>query len=505
MANSIDQALAWEARRRRVQSFRQRQLTARLELATQSTDDASASELALRAPALPYARYRDDAVGFCADILGVEVWSRQEEILRKAAAHKKVAVRSGHKVGKSKSSSILTAWWMETRTRGKVVLTSSSNDNIKNTLWPELRKVYRQARKPLGGHMLSSPQGGWRFEDGRSAFGVSTDTPERAAANSGDELLIIVDEASGIEDDIFEAFEGSLAGGGHMVMFGNPTQQTGQFRRAFTDEADIWVPIHISSEESPNVAARRIIIPGLATYDWVEERKKKWGVDSVEYQIRVKGNFAGKSANAVIGVDVVEEARKRWADTEETGELELGIDVARFGDDDSVIYPRRGPKALEPIVVHGLDTVDVAGTALKVARDLRHPGERVKIKVDTIGVGAGVADILRTHADIDVIDINVSEASVDPEEYPNLRTQLWFGMGDWLKEGGAIPESDAELRAELTAPRYSFDARGRRQVEPKENIKKRLKRSPDHAEALMLAIYSPPLLTWDPIVVKARY
>lgn len=449
------------------------------------------------APKLEYAAFYDHPVEFAKEVLGIfSLWDRQEEILRAAAKYKKNACRSGHKIGKSLSAAVISAWWVETRPRGKVIQTSSSFENVETILWPEVRKLYRTSRRPLGGHLLNSPRGGWRFEDGRICFGVSTDDPTKAAGKSGDQILYIADEASGIEDEIFEAIEGNLAGGASIFMFGNPTHQSGQFHRAFNEESNVWNGIHVSSEETPNYRERRMVIPGLATYEWIEERRKVWGEKSATFQIRVKGNFADKASNVIIGLAVVEAARKRWASTPANGDLEIGVDVARFGDDDSVIYPRRGYKALEPDVIQGQDTVAIAGATIARAKKERRGDERVRVKVDVIGIGAGVADILRASDEavkdgwLEVIDVNVSESADDEEEYPNLRAQLWFGMGQWLEEGGAIPPSgiDKEIGGELTTPRYKFDARGRRQVEPKEDIKRRLKRSPDHAEALMLSL-----------------
>lgn len=462
---------------------------------------------------LPYEAFKDHPIEFAKEVLGVaQLWDRQEEILNAAAKYRKNACRSGHKIGKSHSAAILSAWWISTRARAKVIQTSSSFENVETILWPELRKLHRESRRDLGGHLLNTARGGWKFEDGRVAFGVSTDDPTKAAGKSGDQILYIADEASGIEDDIFEAIEGNLAGGASIFMFGNPTQQSGQFFRAFTEESNVWNCLHVSSEETPNVIAQRVVIPGLCTYEWVQERKRVWGEDSATYKIRVKGEFADKASNVVIGLAVVEAARKRWASTKAEGRLEIGVDVARFGDDDSVIYPRRGYKALEPDVIHGMDTVAVAGKAYERAMKERRGDERPRIKVDVIGIGAGVADLLRTHDDIEVVDINVAESARQTDQddadnadrFHNLRSQLWFGMGEWLKEGGAIPPSDKELGGELTTPRYSFDARARRKVEPKEDIKKRLKRSPDHAEALMLSLATGEEDDGGLIIVKRR-
>jgi hypothetical protein len=441
-----------------------------------------------------FAEYFDDPVGFCREILGVGLWSGQVRILLAVLRSDSVAVRSGHKVGKTTVVAALALWWACTRPTALVLLTSSSYTQVEEQLWPTVRKLYQRAARrghPLGGRINQSAEGGIRWPDDRRMFGLSTDKPERMGGYSGSELLVIADEASGIQESIFEAVEGNMGGGGHKVLVGNPTQLGGTFYDAFHDQADLWETLHISSEETPNVIDGRMVIPGLATREWVERCKIAWGEDDPRYQVRVRGNFPGQAANSVIGLTTVEEAVARWNTTEADGQLELGVDVARFGDDDSVIIARRGKKAFRPVTVHGQDTVQIAGLALKIAHKLRSPNERVKIKVDGIGVGSGVVDQLKTHDDVDVVDVNVASAATD-DEYANLRAQIWFATDDWLKDGGAIP-GDKGLKGELVAPTYKFNARGKQVVEAKEDMKKRLKRSPDRADALGLSIYSPPM------------
>jgi hypothetical protein len=187
------------------------------------------------------------------------------------------------------------------------------------------------------------------------------------------------------------------------------------------------------------------------------------------------------------------------------GALEVGVDVARFGDDDTVIQPRRGLFLFPQIIIHGYDSIEVAGAVLAAIKDHRAPHEKATVKVDGIGYGAGVVDQLRA-CEItvgetklkpiemcDVIDVNVAERSDDPESFPNLRSQLWFGVSDFLKDGGSLPpgsgEEEGKLDAELMTPTYKFDPTGRRQVESKADIKKRMNRSPDRADAVALAVY----------------
>ncbi len=435
--------------------------------------------------------YEDqDPVLFAQRRLGITPWSRQAEILRAVAQHQRVAVRSGHKIGKSTSAAILALWWMARYPDGRVVMTAPTGRQVRIVLWREVTRLYRMARPSFGGELHKVPEHGLQFEDGREIVGFSTDEPEKIAGVSGAHVLYIIDEGSGIEELIYEAIEGSRAGGASMVVFGNPTQTAGTFFLAFTELKDRWHCIHVSSEESPNVTGE-CAVPGLATKEWVEEKREEWTENSPLFQVRVRGNFPTASENAVMGIELVEAARRRHTETLDEGPLSIGVDVARFGDDETVIWPVRGKRALTPKIMRNMDTVAVAGEVLSIARRLRRGNERPSIKVDVIGVGAGVADQLRTHEDMKVIDVNVGESAVvsakDEPEYNRLRDQLWFILKAWLATG-SIPD-DGKLQAELLAPLYGFTVAGKLKVEAKDETKKRINRSPDRADALCLAVY----------------
>lgn len=449
-------------------------------------------------------RWEHDPVRFADEALRLETWDRQAEIMRAVDAHPRVSVRSGHKIGKSTSAAGLALWWVNTRPRATVVMTSASYRQVKGILWKELRRLYHEAAFPIGGKLADDPETGLRFSDGREIVGLSTKEPERIAGYSGANLLFIADEASGIPEPIFEAIEGNRAGGARVVMFSNPTKTSGTFFDSHHTRRRFWLPIHVSSEETPNATGRGKPIPGLATREWLQEKAEEWGVESPLYGVRARGNFPAQGDNVVVALVLVEEARGRWDADEATedreplstdGRLQLGVDVARFGDDESVVQPRRGVKAFRPEVVQGQDTMKIAGLTLRVARDLKRPGEKPLIKVDTIGVGAGVADRLREHDDVEVVDVNVAESgwATDRDGRPKfakLRDQIWFTARDWLAAGGALPP-DPKLEGELVAPSYSFDSSGRIIVESKDAMKKRLGRSPDRADALALAVYEP--------------
>lgn len=471
-----------------------RSLRDNLRVQRQSTS-AQKKATKARPKRIPYnPAWETDPVLFAWEALGITCWGRQAELLQAVATRRRVAVKSGHKVGKSTSAVILALWYVVTRPRARVIMTSSSGRQVRAILWKELRRVYREAPYKIGGQLHKVPDAGLQFDDGREILGFSTDEPEKMAGFSGD-ILFILDEASGIPEVIFEAIEGNRAGGAGIVLFSNPTQTSGTFYDAFHSKRHLWCPITVSSEETPNVVEGRIVIPGLAAREWIDEKREDWGVESPLYQVRVLGNFPQQGSNAVVGLTLVEVAQKRWdEDGSGEGRLELGVDPARFGEDESVIAPRRGKKIFTLRAFLGLDGVQLAGEVIKAIRDLRRPGDALpRVKVDAIGIGASCCDQLRYHrdengeAELELIEVNSASAATT-EAHHRLRDQLWFGITDWLKEGGELPPDD-KLARDLVAPTYSFDAQSRQQVEPKKDTKARLGRSPDRADAVALSIF----------------
>ena len=439
------------------------------------------------------ARYRDSPTRFAEEVLRLRVWSGQDRIFRAIAAHDRVAVRSGHKIGKSKSAAAIAHWWVCTRQHGLVVMSAPTARQVEEILWREFRATYRGALVPLGPKPAIRPSTGYRLSDGRGVYGFSTKEPERMAGISGAEVLFIIDEASGFPEDIFEAIEGNRAGGGKQLLFSNPTQTSGTFFDAFHTKASFWERIHISSREAAELVPP---ISGLATKAWLAEKAEEWGEDSPIFKVRAQGDFPDQASNSVVALAAVDAAIKRWDDRRATsrdqlaelGPLEIGVDPARFGDDESVIVSRRGVRVLDIRTRQGLDGIQLAGAVLEAVRSLRSKGEKPRIKVDVIGIGASVFDQLQHFTDEVVpVSVNVAEVSEHEDKYGNLRDQVWFEMARWL-DTGEIPD-DGKLQGELVAPVYTFDPKGRQRVESKAEIKKRTKRSPDRADALCLAVH----------------
>lgn len=466
--------------------------------------------------------FRHDPVGFSREVLGVAPWSRQAEVMQAVDVHRHVYVRSGQKTGKSTAAACVALWWVTTRPRGTVVMTSSNAQQVKAILWRELRRIYQDAgcSRTIGGLLHKDPATGFDMGDGRAIYGLTADDAERIAGYSGDELLFIIDESSGFDDDLHEAIEGNLGGGGHELAMGNPTRATGWFIKGF--KSAVNKRIHIDSRESPNVVEGRKVVPGLATKEFVEELIAKYGIDHPVVQVRICGDPPDQGERSVVPLSAWTAAKARWialvgaarddatiqarlrdaarsaeaemartktkTATPWTSRLHIGVDVARFGDDDSAIAPRRGDFVYPLGVVHGFDTVAVAGLALQRARALRSEhNERPVINVDVDGLGAGVADQLRRHSDVEVQDVSSASSASQKDEYHARRDEGWWGLREWLQAGGMVPPDD-ELEEEALAPVYGFDAQNRIHVEKKDAIKKRLGRSPDRADALWLSI-----------------
>lgn len=464
---------------------------------------AEAAESGATAPL--FLDYVDEPVRFAIEVLGLYLCRAQRRILEAIAKSRRVVIRSGQKTGKSTSFVAAALWWACTRARGRVLLTAPTHRQVKKVLWKELRRiVYDKKNLRSDGlrvvdvlHVTPplDPDTGMQWPDGREIVGFAAESPGATQGFSGPEMLVVIDEGSDVDDDIFEAHEGNTAAGGRILAASQPLHNTGWFYDAFHSHREFWDTLHLSSEDTPNIKGDEAAIPGLADADFIDLMKKKYQEESAFYQIRIKGEFAGTATNTVVALALVEAACKRWtenANEDRTEPLELGVDVARFGDDATKIAARRGPRIYPLLEVQGANGTAIAKMVLQMVRTMRHTGEIPVVKIDgTGGYGSSPIDILtESHSDeVTVIEVNVSTAADDDEKYTNLRAQLHFGVAEWLNDGGELPANDKELQSDLLAATYFFDARRRFQVEAKKDIKKRLGRSPDGGDAVALAIY----------------
>lgn len=481
----------------------------------------------------PSDRYRADPVAFAREILGVEPWSKQIEILEAVRDHKRVAIRSGHKVSKSHSAACLALWYFCSFPDARVVLSSTTARQVDQILWRELRMVRSrggrcvackaeirqlvdvegmseaeaEARHPKPcehSALIEEEPGelartGLKSADFREINGFTAREAEAVAGISGKNLLYIIDEASGVPDIIFEAIEGNRAGGARIVLFSNPTRNSGEFYEAFYTKQDLYKCITISSEQTPNAVSGQVLIPGLAEREWIDEKKEEWGEESALYKIRVKGEHALHEEGCIFSVHAITEAERRWLDTPLAGRLYIGIDPAgpTGQGDDSAFCARRGQRVLEINGRPGLSAEAHLVNLIGMMGVHKLPRETPVVVVDPLGdIGDKLLKLLRAHLEInegafELVAIRASDkACRQPHIYGTMRDELTANLAAWVNAGGAIP-TDTKLSAELHIMEWRSQVKGIVKVTPKDEIRKKLKRSPDRYDALALSCWEP--------------
>lgn len=431
-----------------------------------------------------------DPVGFARDVLGFTAWSAQRQIMESVRDNTRTAVRACHGPGKTAVAARIVLWFLAAHPgRSRVITTAPTWAQVADQLWREIREAVTAAH--AGEYLQSWPTpSATKLDLGDQwfAIGHSTDRPERFQGHHAEHLLLVVDEASGVDEKIFEAAEGFLtAEGARVLLLGNPTRMGGTFHRAFTTGRGSWNTIHISAYDLPNETGEPVpdhVARALPKKGWAQERRREWGEDSQIYQVRVLGNFATQGARAVVSLNAVEEAQARDLPADSTyDQVVIACDVARFGSDETVIVERIGQRIriLEKYI--GQPTTHTAARVREAAE--RHPIAHVRVVVDDVGVGGGVTDQLRA-AGLDVTAFNGGEKAFNPLKYRNRRSELWFQTAAQLPDLDL--DADEQLCADLVTPEYTYDETQRRVVERKEETRKRLGRSPDRADAVMLTL-----------------
>lgn len=479
----------------------------------------------------PSARYREDPVAFCQEILGVEPWSKQVEILEAVRDHKRVAVSSGHKIGKSRSAAMLALWFYCSYSDARVIFTSTTSRQVDEILWRELCMVRARGGRcvdckaelermraagvpnPEGriprpcphSALIDGEQGelartGLRSSDFRQIVGFTAKQAEAVAGISGANLLYLPDEASGIPQVIFEAMEGNRAGGARLAMFSNPTKNEGEFYDAFASKKDLYHTIRVSSEETPNVVLGiEDYIPGLANPSWIEEKKREWGENSPLYKVRVKGEHALQEGGRIFSIHAIRQAEVRWSEASEEGRLFVGIDPAGASGkgDESAFAVRRGLKVVEIQAAHGLTAEQHLIRLLSILSTHREPREVPVVVMDREGaVGAELYGALRAHLNANpgqfvLSGVRASDKAVrQADVYDRMRDGLCANLELWFRDGGAIPQ-DAKLAADLHVFEWKQAINGRFKCTDKETIRKILGRSPDRYDAVALAVWEP--------------
>jgi len=425
--------------------------------------------------------YATRPIEFAEEILGVDIWSKQEEILEAVLINKRVTVKSCHGAGKTFTAAIVVLWFLICYAPSTVVTTAPTARQVKSILWEEIRLRYKQAKIDLGGRLLQMElQMGPKW----LATGFATDeyNVERFQGYHNENILVVVDEASGVARNIFTGIEGLLSSGNaHLLLIGNPTDELSEFGNSF--KSSLYKKIHISAFDTPNLVEGKTIRPYLVTPEWVGERKTEWGETDPLYEVRVLGNFPTTSEGALIPLAWIERAKASTAKPE--GITTMGVDIARFGGDESVAYLRQGDVVIAMWKWIGNDTMESTGKIARLIDD--HTPSRVNI--DAVGVGAGVYDRL-IELGYDVYAINGSERAFQSDRFLNLRTEITWNLKTRFENGVIRIADDDRLEHQLVnLKQQSLSSRGQLRLENKEDMKARIGASPDRADALALAFW----------------
>ena len=422
-------------------------------------------------------RYARAPIAFVREVLHQEPDAWQIEALRAVArGHTRIAIRSGHGVGKSCLAAWLVTWFANTRAPFKCAITAPSAPQMFDVLWPELVKWFQLL--PDGWKSLwdiTSDHITLRAD--RECFITARtsrpDKPEAMAGLHSANILLVADEASGIDEAVYEAAGGSMSSPGAVtVLIGNPTRSSGTFWRAHMLERDRWFTLKVSSADSKRV-----------TPNFVAEMAQRYGTDSNAYRVRVLGEFPIADADTLIAASLVDDAMVRDVALDLSHPEIWGVDVARFGNDASVLIKRRGSVVPEmPRRWRNFDTMQLAG-ALKAEYDAQQVKPALII-IDVIGIGAGVVDRLHEQ-NLPILGVNVAEVASTTGRYARLRDELWVRCREWLETRSVRLPRDDQLRDDLVAPRYAFLSDGRMQIESKNLMRARGLASPDSADALI--------------------
>jgi len=439
--------------------------------------------------------YADHPVEFTVDIIKAIPDDDQADIMNSVARNPMTTVRSGHGIGKSAVEAWLGLWFLSTRPFPKIPCTAPTKHQLYDILWAEFSKwirgnpameqdiIWTQEKIYMRGHPEE-----W-FAVARTAT-----MPDALQGFHAEHVLYIIDEASGVSDKVFEPILGALSTeGAKLVMCGNPTTLSGFFYDSHHKNRALFSPFHIDGRNSARVSPA-----------FIQTIIDMFGEDSDVFRVRVAGEFPKALPDSFIPLDWVEKASKKEPPVFYPYRIDIGVDVARFGDDDSVICPVFDKSVQQkPESYHHNDTMQLTGNVAAMVKRYaqEYPSADIHVKVDCDGLGVGVYDRLNEQVDQGKLPCTAHECHFggaggkisqdDPVEYANSTGIMWGTIHKGLyNETLTLYYHDQQI-AQLSNRKYTINSDGEIVLERKEAMKKRGATSPDFGDALALALYEP--------------
>ena len=434
-----------------------------------------------------FERWRDHPEAMVREEFGVEPDAWQLEALQVFPHNNRLAMKACKGPGKTAILAWLILNFMTTRPNPKIGATSITGDNLSTNLWPEIalwmgksefcRSTFRWTKT----RVEHKAHGSTWFAVARTwpKSGNAEEQANALAGLHGDYCMFVLDESGGIPQAVMVTAEAVLASGieTKVIQAGNPTHTTGPLYRACTVDRALWYVITITGDPDDPKRSPRIKL------EWAREQIASYGRDNPWVMVNVLGQFPPSSINALLGVEEVEAAMKRAPreDVYVWAQKRLGVDVARFGDDRTVIFPRQGLMSWKPVIMRNARTTDIAARVMLAENRFGNGGEVLTFVDDTGHWGHGVIDNLIA-AGRTPIGLNYSGKAIDPR-YKNRRVEFWLKGAEAIRAGAALPMLP-EMVPELTEPTYTF-VNGVFVLEEKDQVKARIGKSPDLADAYM--------------------
>jgi hypothetical protein len=447
---------------------------------------------------------------FAEFVLGAKLWSTQRAILRSIETERRTAVAGCHASGKTYTAACAALWFAARHADSRVLIVAPGWLTVRAVVWSEIHNLLSRAhlRLPL------ETQNQTEIRLDRSLLlGVSTNEPGRLQGHHARNLFVIVDEAVAIPTEFWPPLEGILSGGNtRLLILGNPTVNSGYFFDAFGRNRQAWQCFSISVFQTPNFAGLtldellrlpdseldRDELPYLATRRWTKERYAEWWNGTVEnsplWASRVLGEFPSSSNNALIPLSWLERARRPSVDN--GGDIIVGVDVAGPGKDRTVTVACCGGAIIDVGIYTGADARGVTLNFIRVYRD------RLRmVRVDSAGPGwYFLQDIRDAGYRTQGVNVGCGPDEREKERFRNLKAQRYWFLRERFQRGEISGLSD-EMLAELASINYLINPKGQVEIEDKASVKSILGKSPDLAEALMLAIgeHAPEPFDYRPV------
>lgn len=426
---------------------------------------------------------------FFEEWLGAKGYDKQYEMVELVRDYPRVAVVGCNGSGKDWTAGRIVTWWQSIFSPAKTVVIGPTHRQVHDIVFSETRSAYYNRRGPLDGTMYRTSR--WELNDDHFAVGFATVDSFNIQGYHSPNLLVIMTEAHNIPQAHFDAVQ--RLNPKCLLMTGNPLSAAGEFYEAFHAQSHRWKQVQISAFDTPNVQTGEVVIPGLVTAQNVEERKEQYGEDSPLYIAGVKGEFPDNLEDAVVPRSLLLAAFNRSIMPSKSDRAILACDVARFGEDSTVIYRRHGHQCHLVWKVHGRDTQQIAGKLKALAEEDKAVDA---IIVDDVGVGGGVTDRLVEEqprkGDVWIVPFNGGAAAVQNTKYANAITEAWYRIRGAAIEGMLDIDDNPALIGQLSSRKFKYLGSGRVQLESKQDYKARTGQSPDDADALAMLFAAPP-------------